>query len=154
MQYYNFTIDGRPVGYFVIEDGSALLQMTAHIAIAGKREENTFAIRFDGDRPVEVQVGDGAWQPIPEGTYPTSAYAAVLRSGLPEYRAYVEGSGRVETRRIVKEGDLFVEYVEDDVCRKFQLHGDDVVYICWGGTAESRRVPSMADAVRGTVYEK
>lgn len=168
IQYYNFTIDGLPVGYFVMEESAGAftrehweiggqptrLRMTAYIAIAGQREENEFTLRFDGERPTQVRVGDGQWQPVPEGAYPTSAYESVLRAGLTEYEAYVEGTGDVETRRIVQDGDEFVEFVDGAEGRKFRIDGDDIVYICWGDTAESRLVASKAEAVRGTVYEE
>lgn len=153
VQYYNFTIDGKPVGYFEIDERPDEISMNARMVIGSKRQENPFTVRLKGGQPTLVRLGEAEWQPVPDGTYPTCAYSIVLRSGLPRYRAFIEGTGEIENREIRSEGGLLVEHANGKVARKFQMQAGRIMYICWGETAESRLVGSKSEAVRGTAFE-
>lgn len=153
LQYYTFTLDGKPMGYFEIDERRAEIYMNARICIDGERQENPFTVRVAGGQPTHVRLGDTEWKPVPGGTYPTCAYLLVLRSGLPRYRAFIEGTGEIEDREIRSEDGLLVEYANGAFVRRFRMQGELVDYICWGGTAESQLVGSRSAAVRGTVFE-
>lgn len=153
VQHYTFTIDGKRVGYFEIAENADGIFMNAYIAVGGERQANAFSLRLHNGQPAKVKMDDGPWQAVPEGTWPTSGYPLIVRAGLSRYRAFVEGNGKIEERTVHAEDGLLVEYADGNIIRKFALDGDRIVYICWGGTAESRLVASRADAVRGTVYE-
>ncbi len=153
MRYYDFSIDGRRVGYVEVEETLDQIYMNARMVLEGERHENPFWIRILAGRPTEVRRGEREWQAVPVGTYPTSAYLLVLRAGLSKYRAFDEGSAMVEDREMRNEDDLLVEYVGTKVCRAFRIEDGDVVYISWGGAAESRLCASRTEAVRGTPFE-
>lgn len=153
MQHYDFTIDGERVGYFEIEERPGELYMNARMLIDGEQQENPFWVRHVDGWPTQVKAGASKWHSVPSRTFPTCAYPLVLRSGLRRYRALIEGTGEVEDREIRNEDGLLVEYSGDRIVRKFGLHGGRIVYICWGGTAESRLADSKAEAVRATTFE-
>lgn len=153
MQYYDFTIDGNRVGYFEIEEGPGELYMNARLFIEGAQHENPFWLRHTNGRPKQVKMRESVWYPVPDDTYPTCAYPLVLRGGLARYRACIEGTWELEDRELRSEDAIFVDRSGQRVMRKFALQGDQIVYICWGGTAESRVVDSRAEAVRGTVFD-
>lgn len=130
--------------------------MNAHTSVGAGKQENPFSLRLNNGQATDVKMGDGPWQPVPVGTWPTSAYPLVLRAGLSRYRAFVEGSGKVEERSFRQENGLLrgkagllVEYANGNVTRKVGIKDDRIVYICWGGTAESRLVGSKREAVHG-----
>lgn len=154
IQYYTFTIDGQRVGYFEVDERPERIYMNAKMVVGGARQENPFTLQLEDGRATHVRLGDGDWQRVPERAYPTSAYLLVLRAGLPRYRAFIEGTGEIEDRTIRSEEGLLVEYANARIVRKFQIERGQVVYISWGGTAESHLVGSKKEAVWGTVYER
>jgi hypothetical protein len=152
MQYYDFTIDGARVGYFEIEEGPGELYMNARMRLADGVHENPFWLRHVGGRPMHVKARGSEWRDVPAGTFPTCAYPLVLRAGLRSYRAFVETTGALEDRVLRSEDGREVEYAGDVAVRSFVVHGDEIVYIGWGGTSESRLVGSRAEAVKGTGF--
>jgi hypothetical protein len=153
VDYYDFTVDGARVGYFEVEERPGELYLNARLSLGGVPHENPFWLRHARGIPTQVKVRDSGWRDVPVGTFPTSAYPLVIRSGLARYRAFVEGTGAIEEREMRSEAGLIKEHVGETVVRSFGLDGSRITYVCWGGTAESRLVGSRAEAVAGTAFE-
>jgi hypothetical protein len=153
MRYYDFMIDGVKVGYFEIEETAGEFYMNARMLLDDGVQENPFWLRHAGGRPTQVRARGSDWLIVPDGTYPTCAFPLVLRARLRAYRAFIEPTGVLEDRVVRSEAGREVEVVGGAVVRVFGVRGDDIEYIGWGGTAESRLVGSRAEAVMGTVFE-
>ncbi|MFO7544114.1 MAG: hypothetical protein R6W77_01310 [Trueperaceae bacterium] len=91
-------------------------------------------------------------------SYPSAALPVLARRMQDgdefSYLQIDEGLGRVVALATLRrKGDTVVETVDDEPRRRVVIVGGRVVAYGWGGSALSRRVPSRADAVRGTVFE-
>lgn len=152
-RYYDFRIDGARVGYVEVDEREDESYQNARMLVAGETHENPFWLRHPGGRPTRVKMAGLPWRDVPEGAFPTCAYALVLRSGRSRYRALVEGTGEIEDRDLHRDGGHVVESRQGSVLRRFELDGDQVVAITWGEAAESRMLGSRSEAVRGTMFE-
>jgi len=153
MRYFDFTIDGKRVGYYEIDERPGLLYANARLLVEGEVREHPFWVRHVDERPTEVRVGAASWQPVPADAYPTSAYPFVVRRGLERYRALVEGTLELDERELRSEDGLIVERSGGRVTRAFDVRAGVIVRIDWGGGAESRLVASFEEATRGTAFE-
>jgi hypothetical protein len=153
MDYYDFRIDGEPVGYFEVEEAGGNLYMNAAMIIDGRRHDNPFWVALEHGRPVRYRAGTMEWQKVPDGCYPSSAYPIVLRQRLSRYRSIDEGSGKIHDVEVQYEGDMAVETVDDAPIRRFRVRQGQVIWIWWGGQAESVLKANRAEAVAGTELE-
>lgn len=169
--YFTFEIDGVRVGFYEEHDapaaseiratpegqGARVLRMSAWIALGGTEHVNRFAVRYVGNEVLAYLTPAGAWVSVAEGTYPSAALSVLARRMQDgddfSYLQIDEGLGRVVAHATLRrQGDTVVETVDDEPRRRVVLSGGRVVAYGWGGSALSRRVPSRADAVRGTVF--
>jgi hypothetical protein len=69
----------------------------------------------------------------PASHWPTAAWPLLLRASETEYLAIDEESGHVMPRTLEYVEERVFERQDDRVVRTFELRGDDVVRIDWGG---------------------
>jgi hypothetical protein len=134
---YDFQIAGRPVGIYVLEDdGSELPQQVDFKTPDGERYQNEHLVRYRRGRPVAYRVGTSDWVDCsiaPSSHWPTAAYPLLLRAGVTEYVAIDEGTGQVTPRTLEYTEERVLEREGDRVVRTFEMRGEDVVRIDWGG---------------------
>lgn len=150
MNYYDFRINGQPAGYFECSESEEEIYQSAVLSIDGKTERNTFRVALHHGRPTKFKIGDGRWYDVPEGTYPSSTYPLLLREGVEHYLSLDEGSGEVSDVELHYDGDTVTELVDGVVRRRFRTRNGVVVWISWGGTAESTLKNSKAEAFTGS----
>jgi hypothetical protein len=152
VQYYDFTIDGVPVGYFEVSVTSTQIYMNARFVAGEDCRDNPFWVSIADGRPVRCKAGETDWRVVPEDSYPSSAFPLVVRKRLTQYRCFDEASGRLKDVQVTYTEDDVVEEVDGVPRRRFRVQGDDIVWIWWGGTAQSELKPSLREAVAGTPY--
>ncbi len=134
---YDFQIAGRPVGIYVLEDdGSELRQLVDFETQDGERYRNEHRVRYRRGRPVAYRVGTSDWvdcSDAPSSHWPTAAYPLLLRASVTEYLAIDEETGQLTPRTLEYAEGWVVERQGDRVVRAFELRGDDVIRIDWGG---------------------
>jgi hypothetical protein len=134
---YDFQIAGRPVGVYVLgDDGFELRQLVDFETQDGDRYRNEHLVRYQRGRPVAYRVGTSDWVDCsdePASHWLTAAYPLLLRANVSEYLAIDEGTGQVTPRTLEYVEERVVERQDDRVVRTFELRGDDVTRIDWGG---------------------
>lgn len=150
MDYYNFRINGEPVGYFECLESDGEIYQSAVLSIDGQIERNTFHVALHYGRPSKFRIGDGRWYSVPEGTWPSSAFQLLLREGVEHYLSLDEGSGEVSDVELHYDGEVVTELSDGEVRRRFRIRDGKVIWISWGGTAESTLKRTKADAVAGS----
>jgi hypothetical protein len=134
---YDFQIAGRPVGVYVLEDdGSELRQLVDFETPDGERYRNEHLVRYQRGRAVAYRVGTSDWvdcSDAPASHWPTAAWPLLLRASVTEYLAIDEETGHVTPRTLEYAEERVVERQGDRVVRTFELRGDDIVRIDWGG---------------------
>jgi hypothetical protein len=133
----DFQIAGQPVGVYVLEDdGSELRQLVDFETPEGDRYRDEHLVRYQRGRPVAYRVGTIDWvdcSDAPASHWPTAAYPLLLRANVTEYHAIDEETGHVMPRTLEYAEDRVVERQDGRVVRTFELRGDDVIRIDWGG---------------------
>jgi hypothetical protein len=153
VDYYDFTLQGDPAGFFEVSQSEQEIYMNARFVVDGRLQENPFWVTLEDGRPVRCRTGDQPWREVPDGTYPASAYPLVLEQRLPGYHSLDEAGGGVQQVELQYDGDVVTELVDGTVRRQFRLQNGAVVWISWGGGAESRLKSSYAEAVAGTAFQ-
>ena len=148
-RYYTFTLDGRHIGYYLIEESADRIYENAIFRVDGERIENPFALKLDGGRIVAYRRGEGEWQPMPDEArlYPGSAYPLLVPhvEGEFHFTELNEADGARRPATLRREGDVVTESVAGRVTRRFWLAEGEIVRIDWGG-ALSELCPSLAEA--------
>ncbi len=134
---YDFRIADRVVGVYVLEDdGSELRQSVDFEAPDGERFRNEYLVRYRDGRPLAYRLGTTDWVDAPDAPpdqWPTAAYPLLLRAHVTAYVAIDEESGELTPRTLEYLDDRVIEREGDRVVRTFELRGNEVVRIDWGG---------------------
>jgi hypothetical protein len=138
---YDFRIGSRVAGSFVAEDdGAQLRQWVDFETDDGHRYQNRYAVRYRGNRVLAYRLGDAEWvdcSTMPDDHYPTAAYPLLIRHGLDRYVAIDEETGQASPRELQRAGDRVVERQGGAEVRSFELRGDVIVRIDWGGATST-----------------
>jgi mannose-6-phosphate isomerase-like protein (cupin superfamily) len=134
---YDFQIARRPAGVYVLEDdGSELRQLVDYETQDGVLGRNEHLVPYQQGRALAYRVGTSGWvdrSNAPSSHWPTAAYPLLVRANVSEYHAIDEGTGQVTRRTLEYADGRVVERQGDRVVRAFELRGDDIVRIDWGG---------------------
>lgn len=156
--YYDFRINGKPVGYFEWWEEEDLLYQNAVFEVEGHVRRNPFWLKHKGGTITAYRVADGEWTGMPdskEELFPTSAWILLLRrvEDQLEYTEFHEGSSEVVGPVLLKkEEGLVVESRGGKVIRRFRMENGLPVWIDWGG-ATSELKASRAEALAGSPLE-
>jgi hypothetical protein len=161
MDYYTFILDGKPSGYFEIEDKDGVIYSNAFIHMGNDKFENPFWVKYAGETITEFKFGDEKWRKLsdyPANSYPTAAFEILIRrikDGADfTYDQITEGNNQITHGVIIKRvGNRYTEWVGGKSGRYIVTNpASKIIEYGWGGTAKSLLSESREQAMAGSGF--
>ena len=158
INYYDFKMDNKNAGYFMIEEKPELVKMSAVFKMDEEISVNEFQVKIEENRVTAYKIGENDWIDFNYGInfYPTSAYPLLVKNVRNKvvYIAVHEGKNEVlGATELIRKGDIVTEVRDNKVVRKFWLDGNKIIKIDWGG-ATSTLKDTLEQAAQGTGLAK